>query len=124
MQSKATTVSQYLDELPEERRSALVKLRKLVRKLAPDAVENMQYGMPSYSLGTLLFAFASQKGNLALYVCDSAAVDAHRDGLKGLNCGKGCIRFKHLDKLPLDVVSAILRDAVQRRQAILGGSES
>jgi hypothetical protein len=33
--SRATTVSQYLDELPEERRPAWAKLRKLVRKIAP-----------------------------------------------------------------------------------------
>ena len=117
MQSRATTVSQYLDDLPQERRAALAKLRKLVRKIAPDAVEAMQYGMPSYALGDMLFGLASQKRYLALYVCDSAAVEAHRAGLKGLNCGKGCIRFQSLDELPLDVVSAILQDAVRRRQA-------
>jgi uncharacterized protein YdhG (YjbR/CyaY superfamily) len=120
VQSKAATVSQYLDELPEERRAALAKLRKLVRKLAPDAVESMQYGMPGYSMGDLLFALAARKGYLALYVCDPAAVEAHRAGLKGLNCGKGCIRFRSLDELPLDVVSAILQDAVRRRQASQG----
>jgi uncharacterized protein YdhG (YjbR/CyaY superfamily) len=117
MKSQATTVSQYLEELPAERRAALGKLRKLVRKIAPDAVEAMQYGMPTYALRDMLFALAAQKGYLALYVCDPAAVEAHRAGLKGLNCGKGCIRFQSLEELPLDVVSAILRDAVRRRQA-------
>ena len=91
MKSKTTAVSQYLGELPEERRAALAKLRKLVRKVAPDAVESMQHAMPSYSMGDLLFALASRKRYLALYVCDPAAVEAHRAGLKGLNCGKGCI---------------------------------
>jgi len=120
MQSKATTVSQYLDELPPERRAALTKLRKLVRKIAPDAVESMQHGMASYAMGEMLFALASQKAYLALYVCEAAAVEAHREGLKGLNCGKGCIRFQSLEELPLDVVSDILQDAVQRRQASQG----
>ena len=41
MKSRATTVSQYLGELPEERRAALAKLRKLVRKIAPELVENI-----------------------------------------------------------------------------------
>jgi uncharacterized protein YdhG (YjbR/CyaY superfamily) len=123
MKSRATTVSQYLEELPEERRAVLAKLRELVRQIAPDAVEGMQYGMPSYAMGDMLCALASQKGYLALNVCDSAAVEAHRAGLKGLSCGKACIRFQSLDELPLDVVSAVLRDAVRCRQASRGASE-
>ncbi len=124
MKSKATTVSQYLDELPEPRRTALSKLRKLVRKIAPDAVESMQSGLASYALGDMFFALASQKRYMALYVCDPAAVEAHRAGLNKLNCGKGCIRFQNLEELPLDVVSAILKDAVQRRKASQGSPES
>jgi hypothetical protein len=46
-------VSQYLDELPEERRAALATLRTPVRKIAPDAVEGMQHGMPSYAMGDM-----------------------------------------------------------------------
>jgi hypothetical protein len=42
MQSKATTVAEYLKELPEDRRIALSKLRALVKKAAPDALESMQ----------------------------------------------------------------------------------
>ena len=43
MKPGATAVSQYLDELPEARRAVLAKLRKLVRKIAPELVEGMQY---------------------------------------------------------------------------------
>jgi uncharacterized protein YdhG (YjbR/CyaY superfamily) len=116
MQSKATTVQAYLEELPEDRRKALSKLRTLIRKIAPDAVEGMQYGMASYSIGEILFGLASQKAHMALYVC-SDVVDAHREGLGKLKCGKGCIRFRNLDDLPLDVVSAILKEAHAQRKA-------
>ena len=119
MQSKATTVAAYLDELPEDRRTALVTLRKLIRRIAPKATENMEYGMPTYLMGDMLCAMASQKGNLALYVGDTT-LTPYRAQLKGLKCGKGCIRFKRLDELPLDVVSAMLVDAVKRRQANAG----
>jgi uncharacterized protein YdhG (YjbR/CyaY superfamily) len=123
MKSKATTVAEYLEELPEDRRKALSKLRALIRKVAPSAVENMQYGMPTYAMGEMLFGLASQKGYMALYVCDTAVVDAHRPRLGGLSCGKGCIRFGSLDELPLEVVSAILKEAFQRRKTGAAAAE-
>ena len=117
MKSIATTVPDYLAELPEDRRAALATIRDMIRTAAPDAVEDMQYGMASYAQGALLFALASQKHHMSLYICDSEAVDAHRQQLGTLNCGKGCIRFKSLDQLPLDVVSDILCAATRRREA-------
>jgi uncharacterized protein YdhG (YjbR/CyaY superfamily) len=116
MQSKAATVGAYLKELPEDRRAALMKLRVLIRKVAPDATEGMAHGIATYSLGELLFGLASQKNHMALYVCENAAVEAHRAGLGKLDCGKGCIRFKKMDDLPIDVVTSILTEAYQRRQ--------
>lgn len=125
MQSKAASVAEYLDALPDDRRAALVKLRKLVRKTAPKAVESMEYGMPTYMMGEVpLCAMASQKGYLAFYVCCAAAVEPHRAKLAKLNCGKGCIRFKSLDQLPLDVVADILKEAVKRLTASNGDTGS
>jgi uncharacterized protein YdhG (YjbR/CyaY superfamily) len=112
VQSKAKTPKEYLDELPEDRRKALTKLRTMIRKRAPAAVESMDYGMITYTMGGHLCALASQKGYMALYVC-GPAVDAHRSRLGKLNCGKGCIRFKKLDDLPLDVAGDIVTEAVR-----------
>jgi uncharacterized protein YdhG (YjbR/CyaY superfamily) len=119
MQSKATTVAAYLAELPEDRREALATLHALIRKALPGAVESIQYGMPSYALGEAGVGMAAQKHYLALYVCDGELVDRYRPRLGKLNCGKGCIRFKSLDDLPLDVIEDLLREMVQRRQAKL-----
>lgn len=116
MQSKATTPRAYLDELPEDRRKAIAKLRTLIRQTAPDAVEGMEYGMIVYTMGTLLFGLASQKQYVALYA-DTEVVDAHRHRLGKLNCGKSCIRFRSLDELPLDAVTDILTESYQRRMS-------
>jgi hypothetical protein len=50
---------------------------------------------------------------MALYVCEPAILDAHSDELSHLNCGKGCIRFKSLDELPLKVVEKIVKSATR-----------
>jgi uncharacterized protein YdhG (YjbR/CyaY superfamily) len=119
MKSQATTVAAYLEELPEDRRQALAELRAMIRKIAPEAKEGIRYGMASYTQGELLFALGSQKAYMALYVCDHEVVNAHRDRLGKLNCGKGCIRFRKLSDLPLDAVTDLLKEAAKRRKRSL-----
>jgi uncharacterized protein YdhG (YjbR/CyaY superfamily) len=115
MQSKARTVAEYIAELPDERRAAIETLTKLARKIAPEAEEVMEYGMPGYKIGhKILCGIASQKNHMSVYVCIPEVVDAYRDQLGKLNCGKGCIRFTKLEKVPLPVLEKILVKAVER----------
>ncbi len=90
MQSKATTVSEYLAELPDDRRAAIAAVREVILKnLDGDYQEGMQYGMIGYSVPHRVFPdgyhsdprqplpfanLASQKNHMALY-------------LMGLYCG-------------------------------------
>jgi uncharacterized protein YdhG (YjbR/CyaY superfamily) len=118
MQSTAATVDEYLAELPDDRRAAIEALRALIKEVAPEAVEAMRYGMAGYEMdGDILASVGSQKRYLALYVCDAGAVEAHREHLGKLDCGKGCIRFRKLADLPLGVIADILRSAADRRRA-------
>ena len=113
MTSKATSVSEYLKELPADRKAALGKLRALINRIAPKATEGMKYGLPSFGD---LCAFASQKNYMALYVCEGDIVDAYRAELGKLSCGKGCIRFKRVEDLPLATIESILKDILKWRQ--------
>ena len=65
--------------------------------------------MPYYVYHGDLVAFASHKNHFSVYVMGKRLTE-HRDALGKLNCGKGCIRFKKLEELPLDVLRQIVRD--------------
>jgi uncharacterized protein YdhG (YjbR/CyaY superfamily) len=119
MQSKAANISEYLQELPADRQSALSELRALIHRVDPKTVEAMQYGLPAFGD---LCAFASQKGYMALYVCESEVVKAHLAQLGKVNCGKGCIRFKRLADLDLNTVESILREILELRKQGIGPS--
>ena len=119
MQSKAATITEYLDELPPDRRSALKELRALIHRMAPQAVEAMQYGLPAFGD---LCALASQKNYMALYVCESDIVKTHLPQLGKVSCGKGCIRFKRLADLNLSAVESILREILELRKQGIGPS--
>jgi uncharacterized protein YdhG (YjbR/CyaY superfamily) len=118
VKSEAETVEQYMEEVPEGRKAALTTIRALIREAAPDATESMQYGMPTYELNGPLFAFASQKNYMSLYV-QEPVLDDFRARLASLDLAKNCIRFRRIEKLPLDVIKELL-EAAARRNAETG----
>jgi hypothetical protein len=84
MQSKATTVKEYLASLPEDRRTAIEAVRKVIlANLDKQYQEVMQYGMIGYSVPLSVYppgyhctpntplpfaALASQKNYMSLYL--------------------------------------------------------
>lgn len=133
MQSKATTVAQYLAELPEDRRAAIEAVRNVILKnLDTDFEEGMQYGMIGYYVPHRIFpagyhcdpkqplpfaCLASQKNYMSLYAMSlyGSGTEAkwfHSEWAKTgkkLDMGKSCIRFKKLDDLALDVIGEAIR---------------
>lgn len=113
MDKKTPEVDEYLEKLMPDRRAVLTELQSLVFEVVPDAVENFQYRMPTYWYeGKSLCAFASQKHYMSLYM-DVELVEKYREEPTGLGVGKSCIRFRKLDKLPLDTVRTILQETAQ-----------
>jgi uncharacterized protein YdhG (YjbR/CyaY superfamily) len=119
MTSNASTITEYLEELPAERRAALSELRSLIHRVAPKTIEAMKYGLPSFGE---LCAFASQKNYMALYVCEGEIVKAHLAKLGKVSCGKGCIRFKRIEDLNLPAVENILKEILELRKQGIGPS--
>jgi uncharacterized protein YdhG (YjbR/CyaY superfamily) len=133
MQSKATTVDQYVDEVPEERKAAIKKLRAVIKKNLPKGFqEGMGYGMVWYSVPHLKYpagyhcnpkdplpfmGFASQKNFIAVYHMGVYSnpkflkwfQDAHaKASAKKLDMGKSCIRYKKPDDIPFELIGELV----------------
>jgi len=139
MQSKATTVEQYLSGLPEDRRKALEAVRQVILKnLDKDYEEGIQYGMIGYYVPHRVYApgyhcdpkqplpfagLASQKNYMSLYLMcvygDSNHAKWFREAWaktgKKLDMGKSCVRFKKLEDLPLDVIGEAIKRVPARK---------
>ena len=123
--SKAETVAEYLDALPEDRKHAIRTLRGHIRRVLPKGFkEVMQYGMISWVVPLsrypdtynrqplAVLSLASQKQYMSLYllgVYGHAKLRkdferAYAKAGKKLDMGKSCLRFKKLDDLALDAV--------------------
>jgi hypothetical protein len=127
--SKATTVDDYLAELPPERRSIIASVRDLVHRNLPEGYrETINWGMISYEIPLerypdthnkqpLSYAgLAAQKSFYTLYL---NSVYQNADGKKWLerefqkagkklDMGKSCLHFKRLEDLPLDVIARVI----------------
>ena len=107
------TVAAYFGSLPPDRAAELEKLRAFVAETLPDASEDIRYKMPAFVTTELVCTLAAQKRHFALYVCDPDLLNRYRNELANLDLGKGCIRFKRFDDLPLDTIAELLRDAAK-----------
>ncbi len=124
--SKATTVKQYLAELPEDRREDITKLVSLVRKHLPKGyAEEMAWGMIGYTVPMSMsgptynnqplgaVAIAAQKHQISLYLLSIYASEKYTKEFqkrwlasgKKLNMGKSCIRFKTLEQADLETIA-------------------
>ena len=132
MQSKATTVDAYINELPKERQEAITKLRKVIKKNLPKGFsEGMGYGNMGYSVPHSLYpagyhcdpkiplpfmGLASQKHFIAVYHMGIYAdpkllkwfTDAYaKVGVGKLDMGKSCIRFKKPENIPFKLIGEL-----------------
>jgi len=116
VQSAAKTVADYLKEADATRRPALTQFRKLACAVLSDCDEAMDYGMATYKRGgELVTAFANQKGYIAFYA-GQTAIAAHKAALKGIDCGKGCIRYKNIAKIDFAVVRSLFENIAARHK--------
>lgn len=109
--SSSQEFQNYLESLPIERKTEILKLRALIKELYPNIEETMKYNLPDFKLdGLSLFQVASQKNYISFYI-SKALLHLHKEELKHLNLGRGCIRFKKLERINLEILTTIIKGA-------------
>ena len=124
--SKASTVTEYLANLPADRRTIIAAVRKVIKANLPAGYkESVGAGAICYSVPLSVLpdtynghplwyaALASQKNYCSLHLLtlygDTEKTKAFKAAFakagKKLDMGKACVRFKTLDDLPLDVIA-------------------
>lgn len=115
MQYDAKDVDQYLEMLENDwRKELLTDIRSLIKE-SSQLNEVISYKMLGYSdeRGTL-FHLNAQKNYVAFYVGDTKKIDPTGETLEGIDCGKGCLRFKKSTKLSETRLSDFIRLSVEK----------
>jgi len=132
MTSDAKTPQEYIDHLPENRKEAIIKLRKIILDNLPKGFEEqMSYGMLGYVVPHSIYPngyhvnpklplpfinLASQKNFIAIYhsgiyadkkIMDWFLKEYPKHSNRKLDMGKSCIRFKKMDDIPYDLIGKL-----------------
>ena len=142
------TVSDYLDNLPEERKDSFISLRKVILSNLPEGFEEcINYGMIGYVVPHSIYPagyhcdtklplpfmnIANQKNFIAFY---HMGIYGNQDLMNWfvnefpkyskakLDMGKSCIRFKKMDDIPFALIGELVskmtvKDWIQQYESL------
>ena len=134
MKIEAQSVQEYLENLPEERKEPIEKLRKVISENLPKGFEEQKsYGMIGYVIPHSIYpkgyhctpelplpflSIASQKNSINLYHMGIYADEKllhwfqeefPKHSKKKLDMGKSCMRFKKPEDIPYELIGELAR---------------
>ena len=132
MKYEASTVEEYISQLPNERKEVVKKLQTIIRENLPEGFEEgINYNMIGYyvphskypdgyhcdpKLPLPFMNLASQKNSVNLYhsgiyakkeLHDWFVTEYPKHCKRKLDMGKSCIRFKKMDDIPYELVAEL-----------------
>jgi len=134
MKIKANSISEYLENIPEDRKAVMQKLISTISENLPNGfTEQLGYGMPAWVVPHSLYPdgyhcspelplpfmnVASQKNFIAIYHMGIYANDElmkwfvseyPKHCSRKLDMGKSCIRFKNIEEIPFELIAELCK---------------
>lgn len=110
-----TPIDKYLQDVTPSQRKELERIRKIAKKIVPDAEETISYGVPTLKYkGTYLLYFAAFKNHMSVFPGGEIVGDL-KEKLKGYKLAKGTVQFTEDNPLP----ERIIKEIVQYRLDII-----
>ncbi len=133
MKSDATTIEEYIEQLPKERQEPIRKLHGIIlENLSSGFSEEISYGMIGYIVPHSVYpagyhcdtskplpfmSIASQKNFVALYhmgiyakpeLLEWFTAEYPKHCKSKLDMGKSCIRFKKMEQIPYKLIGELV----------------
>jgi uncharacterized protein YdhG (YjbR/CyaY superfamily) len=111
------TIDEYVKRFPEDVQGILEKVRQTIRQAAPDAVEAISYGMPTFKLnGKNMVHFAGWKSHIGFYPTPSGTETFQKE-LAPYKAAKGSVQFPLDQPIPYDLIKKITQFRMREIQA-------
>ncbi len=115
-QTAVDTIDAYIAGAPKEAQAILKKIRALIKKEAPDAVEAIKYGMPTFILGGNLVHFAAFKNHIGFYPTPTG-IEKFKKEIAVYEWAKGSVQFPLGEPMPYDLIRKITAFRVKENLA-------
>lgn len=126
--TKAKSVKEYIDSVPDERKESIVFLHNFIQKVAPKLKPHFANNMLGYGsfpyknykkemVKWPIIALANQKQYMSMYVCavkdGQYIAERHKNELGKVTVGRSCISFKTVKDLNLPALKKVLKEATK-----------
>jgi uncharacterized protein YdhG (YjbR/CyaY superfamily) len=106
----AASIDAYLENLDDDQRAALQKLRDTIKAIVPRAAECISYGVPAFRHeGRVLVGFGAGSNHCTFFPMSGTTVAAHKALLAKYATSKGAIRFQPDRPLPAALVRKLVK---------------
>jgi uncharacterized protein YdhG (YjbR/CyaY superfamily) len=102
-------VKEYIAMFPKETQTVLKQIQSTIKKAAPGAKQKISYGIPAFTLNDRnLIYFAGFKNHTSIYPAPRGH-EKFKEELSKYKGGKGTIQFPIDEKLPLGLITRIVK---------------
>lgn len=114
---KSNTIDEYLDQVQDDQKKTLEKLRRMILSAAPGVTECISYSMPAFRhQGKLLVAFGAFTDHCSFFPMSSATIRKLAADLKKYETTKGTIHFSNTKPLPATLVKKIIKARIAENE--------
>jgi uncharacterized protein YdhG (YjbR/CyaY superfamily) len=113
--SAILTIDEYIRAFPKPVQKKLESIRRLVRKLAPEAQEKISYQIPTFYLNGNLVHFAAFKSHIGFYPTPSG-INEFQEELSKYKNGKGSVQFPMEDPLPMELIRRMVEYRIEKNK--------
>ncbi len=110
-------IDAYIQQFPSDVQVQLKRIRAIVKANAPEAAEQIAYGMPAYkTYKKPLIYFAAYKNHIGLYATPSGHSE-FKEELSIYKQGKGSVQFPLDQAMPYELIENIVKFKVAENSA-------
>lgn len=109
---KFSIIDEYHAAFDKPVKTLLDKMRKIIRKSAPEAEETISYNIPTFKGNKNLVHYAAFKEHIGFYPGPSA-IDMFSKELEKYNTSKGTVQFPMTEQLPESLIKSMVEFRVE-----------
>jgi uncharacterized protein YdhG (YjbR/CyaY superfamily) len=114
---KPKSIDDYLSRVSDDKRTALMKLRKDIKAAAPRVEECISYQIPAFRLDGRMLVWFHAAATHCSFFPGAYPIEACKKDLKHYTTSKGTIRFAPEEPLPATLVKKLVKARIREREA-------
>ena len=106
--AKPTSIDEYIGQYPQDVQQILNQIRAVIKEEAPQAVEKISYGLPTFYQNGNLVHFGVHTHHIGFYPTPSG-MEAFKEELSGYKGAKGSVQFPLNQPMPYELIRRMVK---------------